>query len=71
MFDRNSNGSYFTVLKATEGGLGVKRAIELLAAEGIPAMNAGRAPFIGYGMIVVPRTDKRIIRRVECILYGR
>jgi hypothetical protein len=62
----------FNILKATEGGMGQKQALQLLKEAGIKAslMVSG---YLGYTAVTIkrPQTNKRVIKATERILYGR
>ena len=60
----------FNVVKATEGGMGQKTALFLLKEVGIKAVGVPSA-YLGHTAVLVNTENKRIIARIERVLYGR
>lgn len=56
----------FSVLKASEGGIGQKGAIESLKAAGIPSRR-GYSPYVGQTGVEVP---KQFEAKADDILFG-
>jgi hypothetical protein len=61
----------FNVLKATEGGMGQKAALLFLKEAGIKAIREPSSCLVGHSAILVETQNKRVLARVERILYGR
>jgi hypothetical protein len=59
----------YSILKATEGGMGQKTALQLLKAEGIKAWG-GTSCYVGQTAVFVAGT-KRTHNKVSKILFGR
>lgn len=57
----------FGILKASEGGMGAKDAIEMLRDKGIPAVKSGSA-YIGHENVTAYGT-KSMLRKAEKILF--
>lgn len=60
----------FSIMKATEGGMGQKTALELLKDAGIKAEKA-TSIYVGHTAVLVRTENKRTLARTERILYGR
>lgn len=60
----------FSVYKVSEGGMGQRAAIALLADRGIAAERA-YSPFVGQTAVFVLSNSKRVLRRASRILYGK
>lgn len=62
------NYHLFSVMKVSEGGMGQKWAMQSLKDAGIKSERA-HSPYVGQSGVVVRTNNKRILRRVENILY--
>jgi hypothetical protein len=62
-------GHIYSVLKATEGGMGQREAIRLLREAGIRAMPT-TSVYVGHTAVVV-MGNKRVQQRATRILFGR
>lgn len=61
----------FNVLKVSEGGMGQRAALDLLKENGIKAIREPVSAYVGHSAILVETQNKRLIARIERILYGR
>jgi hypothetical protein len=67
---RNTPYNLFSVTKVNEGGMGQVHALQLIKEAGIPVVRA-HSPYMGHSGVAVLTDDKRKLRRVEILLYGR